>query len=197
MLDARGVSRITSFQQLGNYIDRSPAPNSLKTIPIHRLRNDRDMRPLHQSVLLRVGRAHLAYSARLGNHVQPKIVRAGLATAIAGQGVAPPASPSHSAQQPPPHFVASESDANHQQRNRQILRKAVAASAPRQDWSRDEISAIYHQPLMELAYQAVSLRFRVLTASAAPHMARVADPRTRRISTADSTTPLKSSSARS
>ncbi|KAK4131274.1 biotin synthase [Trichocladium antarcticum] len=115
------------------------------------------MRLLHQSVLLGVGRAHLAYSARLGNHVQPKIVRAGLATAIAGQGVAPPASPSHSAQQ---HFVASESDANHQQRNRQILRKAVAASAPRQDWSRDEISAIYHQPLMELAYQAANIHRR-------------------------------------
>lgn len=37
-----------------------------------------------------------------------------------------------------------------------ILRDAVAATGPRQDWTRREISAIYYQPLLELAHQAVS-----------------------------------------
>jgi biotin synthase len=39
-----------------------------------------------------------------------------------------------------------------------ILRDAVAAQEPRHNWTREEISAIYYQPLMELAYQAVRLR---------------------------------------
>ena len=36
-----------------------------------------------------------------------------------------------------------------------VLQEAVAAERPRHDWTREEISAIYYQPLMELAYQAV------------------------------------------
>lgn len=39
---------------------------------------------------------------------------------------------------------------------REILRKAVAATAPRQDWTRKEIASIYYQSPIELAYQAVS-----------------------------------------
>lgn len=35
-----------------------------------------------------------------------------------------------------------------------ILQDAVAATGPRQDWTREEISAIYYQPLLELAHQA-------------------------------------------
>lgn len=38
----------------------------------------------------------------------------------------------------------------------EVLRKAVAATEPRNDWTREEISSIYHEPLMELVHQAVS-----------------------------------------
>lgn len=37
-----------------------------------------------------------------------------------------------------------------------ILKDAVSATGPRQNWTREEISAIYYQPLLELAHQAVS-----------------------------------------
>lgn len=37
-----------------------------------------------------------------------------------------------------------------------VLSKAVAAEQPRHDWTREEISQIYHEPLMELVHQAVS-----------------------------------------
>ncbi|KAK8076803.1 biotin synthase [Apiospora saccharicola] len=36
----------------------------------------------------------------------------------------------------------------------QILRAAVAATKPRNDWTREQITAIYHEPLMELVHQA-------------------------------------------
>lgn len=39
---------------------------------------------------------------------------------------------------------------------REILRKAVAAEAPRQNWTRKEIASIYYNSPIELAYQAVS-----------------------------------------
>ena len=39
---------------------------------------------------------------------------------------------------------------------REILKKAVAATAPRQDWTRKEIASIYYHSPIELAYQAVS-----------------------------------------
>ena len=39
---------------------------------------------------------------------------------------------------------------------KKIFRDAVAATAPRNTWTRQEISAIYYQPLLELAHQAVS-----------------------------------------
>jgi biotin synthase len=48
-------------------------------------------------------------------------------------------------------------DAEGQQRARRILQDAVAATAPRHDWTRAEISAIFYLPLMELAFQAVSV----------------------------------------
>ena len=37
-----------------------------------------------------------------------------------------------------------------------ILREAVAATAPRNNWTREEISAIFNEPLIELVHQAVS-----------------------------------------
>lgn len=36
-----------------------------------------------------------------------------------------------------------------------ILRTAVAATRLRHDWTKKEIAAIYYQPLLELAFQAV------------------------------------------
>ena len=50
----------------------------------------------------------------------------------------------------PPESPARTAEAS------QIFRDAVAATAPRQNWTRREISAIYYQPLLELAHQAVS-----------------------------------------
>lgn len=40
---------------------------------------------------------------------------------------------------------------------RQILLGAAAATRPRNDWTEKEVSAMYHQPLLELAHQAVSI----------------------------------------
>ncbi|KAG5999692.1 hypothetical protein E4U54_001724 [Claviceps lovelessii] len=45
----------------------------------------------------------------------------------------------------------------------QILKDAVSAAGPRQNWTRDEIAAIYYQPLLELAHQASLLHRRFHT----------------------------------
>lgn len=37
-----------------------------------------------------------------------------------------------------------------------VLQEALNATAPRHNWSRDEIREIYNTPLMELAHQSVS-----------------------------------------
>lgn len=42
-----------------------------------------------------------------------------------------------------------------QENARRVLRGAAEATAPRHDWTKEEIAAIYYQPLMELSYQAV------------------------------------------
>lgn len=42
---------------------------------------------------------------------------------------------------------------------RDILRRAVKAAGVRNDWTKHEIAAIYHHPLMDLAFQAASRRF--------------------------------------
>lgn len=39
---------------------------------------------------------------------------------------------------------------------KKLVADAVAATQPRNNWTKEEISAIYYQPLLELAYQAVS-----------------------------------------
>lgn len=43
---------------------------------------------------------------------------------------------------------------------REILKKAVAATAPRQDWTRKEIASIYYHSPIELAYQAATIHRR-------------------------------------
>lgn len=62
------------------------------------------------------------------------------------------------ASQPPPP-PAGANDAVEKQRaekRKQILREAVSSTSVRHDWTKDEIAAIYYQPVLELAYQAVS-----------------------------------------
>lgn len=63
------------------------------------------------------------------------------------------------AQHEQPSILSSSVNIDRHQRHdgSQILRQAVAAQSPRHDWTKEEISAIYYQPLMELTYQAVSL----------------------------------------
>ena len=104
-------------------------------------------------VPLRAIRPQLVYSARFGNFVQPKTARLSLSTAVVDGSIPLPASPPPPPQQP----SQSKHDGEHKQDADQILREAVASKAPRHDWTREQISAIYHQPLMELAYQAVSI----------------------------------------
>ncbi|KAF3168946.1 biotin synthase [Orbilia oligospora] len=72
-----------------------------------------------------------------------KQVRKGTAAAFAA--------PAASAPEQHPELVQ---DFTRQQNAKRILQEAVAATAPRQNWTRQEISAIYYQPLLELAHQA-------------------------------------------
>lgn len=67
-----------------------------------------------------------------------------------------PTAPSLPAGAPAELFTAdSQFDTKRQENARRILREAVDAKAPRHNWTREEIVAIYYQPLMELSYQAV------------------------------------------
>lgn len=143
------------------------------------------MRVAPLPVLLRTPRMQLARAARLGT---PKPVPTRMSTVAAAQTVSP--SPLTTSQPLPQASVSPEHDGERQRRAAQILREAVAATAPRHDWTRDEISAIFYQPLMELAYQAVSLKLGV---PQRPSAWLTVD---RPASTADFTTPPRSSSAR-
>ena len=62
------------------------------------------------------------------------------------------------AAQPPPPPTGAHEAVEQQRRDRakQILRNAVSLTQPRHDWTKEEIAAIYYQPLMELSYQSVS-----------------------------------------
>lgn len=61
-------------------------------------------------------------------------------------------------QPPPPPAGAHESVEKQRRENaKRILREAVSVQQPRNDWTKEEIAAIYYQPLMELTYQSVSL----------------------------------------
>ncbi|KAI9733646.1 MAG: biotin synthase [Cirrosporium novae-zelandiae] len=77
-----------------------------------------------------------------------------------------------STSQPPPPVVpapiAGTSQANptsaprdmSEAEKREVLRKAVNATGPRNDWTKEEISAIYNTPLMELTFQSGTLHRR-------------------------------------
>ncbi|KAL2157145.1 hypothetical protein VTH06DRAFT_6433 [Thermothelomyces fergusii] len=51
-------------------------------------------------------------------------------------------------------------DAERQRRADQVLRDAINATTPRQNWTREEISAIFYQPLMKLVYHAATVHRR-------------------------------------
>lgn len=62
--------------------------------------------------------------------------------------------------QPPPPPPTGTHETVEKQRSdkaQRILRDAVSAAQPRHDWTKEEIAAIYYQPLMELTYQSVSI----------------------------------------
>lgn len=65
----------------------------------------------------------------------------------------PPSAPSSSIETTDETNVKTESE--RRQNARRILREAVAATGPRHTWTREEIAAIYYQPLTELAFQSV------------------------------------------
>lgn len=52
--------------------------------------------------------------------------------------------------------VVEDAAAASEEANRQIFMDAVKATAPRNNWTRKEVAAIYYQPMLELAHQAVS-----------------------------------------
>lgn len=77
--------------------------------------------------------------------------RANMSTVVEDLGNTPSPPP------PPPNVTTPESvEAERQANAREILKKAVNATAPRNNWTKEEISAIYYHPLMDLAFQAVS-----------------------------------------
>lgn len=63
-------------------------------------------------------------------------------------------------QPPPPPAGAQEVvEKQRAEKRKQIMREAVTATQVRHDWTKEEIAAIYYQPVLELAYQAVSTYF--------------------------------------
>ena len=65
-----------------------------------------------------------------------------------------PASP------PTGHLNHGKVEEDRKRRAAKTLADAVAAKQIRHNWTKEEISAIYHQPLMELAFQSVSHSMR-------------------------------------
>ena len=63
---------------------------------------------------------------------------------------------------PPPAGAHDAVEKQRAERRKQIMREAVTANTVRHDWTKEEIAAIYYQPVLELAYQAVSAFFLFL-----------------------------------
>ncbi|TPX11838.1 uncharacterized protein E0L32_007575 [Thyridium curvatum] len=85
------------------------------------------------------------------------------ARSLATQVDTPRSTPSGISPPPPPPVETTPETLEQQERERKarkIFQDAVAATAPRNNWTKEEISAIYYQPLMELAYQAGTLHRR-------------------------------------
>lgn len=61
---------------------------------------------------------------------------------------------------PPPAGTHETVEKQRSDKAKRILRDAVSAAQPRHDWTKEEIAAIYYQPLMELAYQSSTVHRR-------------------------------------
>lgn len=57
---------------------------------------------------------------------------------------------------PPPTGAHDAVEKQRAEKSKQILHEAVTATQVRHDWTKEQIAAIYYQPALELAYQAVS-----------------------------------------
>ncbi|KAF4984764.1 hypothetical protein FZEAL_125 [Fusarium zealandicum] len=66
-----------------------------------------------------------------------------------------------SSQPPPPPAGAHEAvEKQREERRKQIMREAVTSNQVRHNWTKEEIAAIYYQPVLELAYQASTVHRR-------------------------------------
>ncbi|KAL2675455.1 hypothetical protein Neosp_011641 [[Neocosmospora] mangrovei] len=61
---------------------------------------------------------------------------------------------------PPPAGAHDAVEKQRAERRKQIMREAVTANTVRHDWTKEEIAAIYYQPVLELAYQASTVHRR-------------------------------------
>ncbi|KAK1973258.1 biotin synthase [Colletotrichum cereale] len=82
----------------------------------------------------------------------PVVTRACMSSVAKAVGVAPAPPPPAQG----PELVAAQRAVE----AKQILQKAASATTVRHDWTKEEISAIYYQPLMELAFQAGTVHRR-------------------------------------
>ncbi|KAM0326998.1 hypothetical protein ACHAQA_006119 [Verticillium albo-atrum] len=82
------------------------------------------------------------------------------AAAVAEDIPLPQSPPPPSATVTKPVDVPVTTHTTNKQDAQRIFRDALAATAPRNNWTREEISAIYYQPLMELSYQAGAVHRR-------------------------------------
>ncbi|GAB1318046.1 biotin synthase [Madurella fahalii] len=111
---------------------------------------------LVQRALLRTDRGQHICRTRLRTFVRRQAPLACMSTIVADRSL-----PSSVPPPPPPRPAdRARTNAERSERAREILRGSVAATAPRHDWTREDISAIYHYPLMELAYQAANIHRR-------------------------------------
>ncbi|KXX79352.1 Biotin synthase [Madurella mycetomatis] len=112
---------------------------------------------LVQPALLRTGCGQQMRRTQLHTFVRCRTPRVCMSTVVADRSLSsstPPPLPT------PLPADAPRANAGISERAREILQKSVAATVPRHDWTREEISAIYYQPLMELAYQAANIHRR-------------------------------------
>ncbi|KAK0628000.1 Biotin synthase [Lasiodiplodia hormozganensis] len=74
--------------------------------------------------------------------------RAHMSTVVEDLGNTPSPPP------PPPAAAPASVEAERESNAREILKRAVNATAPRNNWTKEEIAAIYYTPLMDLAFKA-------------------------------------------
>ncbi|KAM5355250.1 hypothetical protein ACJ41O_001896 [Fusarium nematophilum] len=107
------------------------------------------LRVLQQPQRLVTGR-HLPLPAS-ARWQQPQVRAMSTVVDYAGRPSQPP---------PPPAGAHEVVEKQRAERKKQILREAVTATQVRHDWTKEEIAAIYYQPVLELAYQASTVHRR-------------------------------------